>query len=117
MSPTAPFPCDPPPTPPTLVAATYAEGSSVTLTFDRPVNATSIAPGSVRVDDTALVSTFVSTGAVTVVSPETITVTLAEGEGYTGEGILLTATAATGIVAADGGAMWAGVEDVELPFP
>ena len=37
--------------------------------------------------------------------------------GFTGEGITLWATGATGIVAADGGAMWAGVTDVELPFP
>jgi hypothetical protein len=42
---------------------------------------------------------------------------LAEIGASMGPGVTLTANAGAGIIAADGGAPWAGVTDVELPFP
>ena len=38
-------------------------------------------------------------------------------EEYAGPGIVLSAAAGNGIVAADGGPAWPGAADVELPFP
>ena len=111
----------PTPTPPpaalTLVSASYAEGESVTLTFDRAVDAAGLDAPQVVVHDAAG-SGFVMVGAgvASVPSPQSVVIALAptdSAEGLT----VLDATAATGIVAVDDGGTWAGATGLELPFP
>ena len=48
---------------------------------------------------------------------EFVRVLLSGTEEYAGPGVVLTAAAGNGIVAADGGVAWAGVADLSLPFP
>ena len=101
-----------------LVAATYdAATPAVTLTFDRAVDAGGIVPTTVSVFDGNLSALVRNTAEVEVVSPETVTlVCIVDGE-FTGEGVTMSASGATGIVSALGGEPWAGCSDVGLPFP
>ena len=105
--------------PPVLVAASYEPGSWVDLTFGRPVDVTGVVPGALTVADGDDVGArFGGTGPVTQPGgPATVRVTLAALEPWATPGVRLTATAASGIVAAEGGAAWAGVTDVPLPLP
>jgi hypothetical protein len=116
-----PRPADPSPTPPpapapTLVAATCDESPSLTLTFDRPINVSAIDVARFRVDDGPLGFTYVGYDAPIVVNPTTVQILLTGTEEYTGPGVILTAAAGNGIAAAEGGAAWAGVANLALPF-
>ena len=110
-----------PPTPPiaapVLVAASCTEGPTLILSFDRPVDVAGLVPGLLRVDNGLLMYRYVGYQTPAVLDPQTIEVPLTGVEDYAGPGVTLTAAAGNGIVAADGGLAWAGVGDLELPFP
>ena len=106
-----------PPGAPTLVTAVCDESPSLTLVFDRPVDVSAIDVASFRVDIGVLGFTYVGFDAPIIVNPTTVQILLSGIEEYAGPGVILTAAAVNGIVAADGGEAWAGVTDLSLPFP
>ncbi|MBC7785463.1 MAG: hypothetical protein H7144_16645 [Burkholderiales bacterium] len=107
-----------PPAPLTLVAAVYSEVDlTITLTFDRAIDYTAFNGTQVQVfDPVDNNQQYLGTGGVIFMAADTIEVQLVSTGAYAGDYIHLDATAATGIVARDGGA-WAGVVDLVLPFP
>ena len=109
----------PAPAAPVLVAAAYdAEGRVLTLAFDRAVDVAAFDAGQVTVDDPlALGARLAGTAGTAAPGAAVVTVDLVETAPAAGDAVTLTATAANGVVAADGGAAWAGVTAVELPFP
>ena len=99
----------------TLVSAALLP-DSVRLTFDRAVDAAGLDGAAIAVDSYESGATYVGTNAFAQPGPATIEVTLEFASDYFGPGTLLTASSATGIVAADDGGAWAGVTGLELPF-
>jgi hypothetical protein len=102
-----------------LASATYdIETESVILTFDRAVDASAYDPAAITVQDGEFaVGLFVGSGPATVVNPTTIQVFLEQIGSPTVSDVELSATAASGIVAVDDGAAWAGVTGLALPWP
>ena len=102
-----------------LVAATYdTDDFSVTLVFDRAVDAAGLDAAAITVDDGEFAAgLFEGAGPATIVNPTTIKLFLEEIGGPTVNDVELTATATGGIVAVDDGGTWAGVTAVVLPFP
>ncbi len=102
-----------------LVAAEYEESVWVRLTFDRPIDISAMNGSAITVDDGPLSGTLwvglESPG--TLIGPATVQIELEPYDPSTSAATVLNATAATGIVAEDDGGAWAGVTDVELPFP
>jgi len=75
-------------------------------------------PAAITVQDGEFaVGLFVGSGPATVVNPTTIQVFLEQIGSPTVPDVELSATAGTGIVAADDGGTWAGVTALVLPFP
>src|SRR5688572_12809514 len=108
----------PPVTGPVLVSAQWDVGTMVlTLTFDRPVNATGLQPDTVVVVDGSAVTEYRCNGDVGQPTPESAEILVAEFGEFTGSGVAMTATEPTGIVAIDGGTQWGGVTNLALPFP
>ena len=109
----------PPVAPLMLVAATYdADGPKATLTFDRAVNVSAFEGSAINVNDpVSAAATFEGSGGAVLVSPAVIDVMLTPIDLPSGTVVTMSATALTGIVAADDGGTWAGVADLELPFP
>jgi hypothetical protein len=103
----------------TLVSASYdSDDFSVTLAFDRAVDASGLDAAAVTVDDGEFAAgRFVGSGPATVINPTTIKVFLEEVGGPTVPDVELSATAARGIVGVDDGGTWAGVTGLVLPFP
>ena len=101
------------------MSAEYQESTWVRLTFDRPIDIAGLVGSAIVVDDADLSATrWQGTAAATMVTAVTVQIELAEVETIVGgSGILLDATGGSGIVAVDDGGAWAGVSDVELPFP
>ena len=111
-----------PPAPPvalTLASASYdTDEFSVTLVFDRAVDAAGLDPAAITLQDGEFaVGSFVGSGPATPVNPTTIKVFLEEIGGPTASDVELTATASTGIVAVDDGGTWGGVTGLVLPYP
>jgi hypothetical protein len=100
----------------TLVAATYDPGTSVTLTFDRAISAAALDASQISVYDAAGTGWYYNGTGAGAVAGNSVTVTLLENESAEGP-TRVSATALTGIVAVDDGGTWAGVTDLELPFP
>jgi len=101
-----------------LVAATYEEVVSVSLTFDRPIDIAALAGGQITVDDGAVAGVlYAATGVATLTDPQTVRIELIEIGLSTGPGTRLTASAASGIAAVDDGGTWGGAADLSLPFP
>ena len=121
MSRTRPFPVSAPAPPLTLAAADLEfDGGGdrvLRLTFDRAIDVADLDGSQITVEDTAETGfIFAGTVAVALPTPQSVVVGLTptgSAEGPTD----VTATASTGIVAADDGGTWAGVTDLELPFP
>ena len=107
----------PPAAAPVLVSASFeASELLLTLVFDRAVTIGGAFEGtSVAVRDGD--NLFDGAGGVIQLDPVTITVGMVLQDVQPGTGTTLTATDATGIVAATGGAAWAGATDLELPYP
>jgi hypothetical protein len=106
-------------TPPALmlVGAAYdASLQTVTLTFGRAVDVSGFAPEQVSVIDGPNAQLFQATEIV-LDNPTTATVALTQVDTASGEEVLLDATAANGIVAVGDAEAWAGVTNLELPFP
>jgi hypothetical protein len=90
----------------------------LTLTFDRAIALVDFDGTAITVsEDVALGLLLDGVGAVTITSPNTVVVTMVEVGPATGPGVVLNATALSGIVAVDDGAAWAGVSALALPWP
>lgn len=105
----------PPAEPPVLVAVGYEPGVSVTLAFDRAIDAAAFVPGVLQVHDDAITGQIWNGTAWTPTDPQTIVVTLvAVGQSFL-PGTTLSVPPDNGITSADGTA-WAGVVGVAIPF-
>ncbi len=102
-----------------LVAAEYQEGVWVRLTFDRPIDISAMNGSAITVDDGPLSGTLWVGLEVsgTLIGPATVQIELEPYDPSSSAQTLLNAAAGTGIVAVGDAAAWAGVSDVELPFP
>src|SRR4051812_15638233 len=109
------------PTPPaalTLVAASYNHDVEpvVILSFDRAIDIGGFDGSQIIVEDGFdLGLKFRGTGGASLDDPQTVRVALVEDGDAGVPGTVLTAIAGAGIVAARGGAPWAGVADLGLP--
>jgi hypothetical protein len=106
-----------------LVAADFDAGAvpapTLTLSFDRAIDIAEVEPSQVSVDDgPSSGSIWVGgAGTPTLVDPQTVRVPMSEFSASASPATMLTATAASGIRAADDGGTWPGVTDLELPLP
>ncbi len=100
-----------------LVAAEFDPSVSVTLTFDRDIDITSLVASAVIVNDAPEAIAYRGDGPGTLLTPRKVVIALVEDGGQGGPVVTLTAGAGNGIVADDDGGTWAGVTDVALPFP
>jgi hypothetical protein len=90
----------------------------LTLTFDRAIALVDFDGAAITVsEDVALGLLLNGVGAVAITSPNTLVVTMVEVGPATGPGVVLNATALSGIVAMDDGGTWGGAVDLGLPFP
>src|SRR5688572_6915072 len=118
-----PRPTRRPPTPvaagPVLVSATFGGIAEPTLTlvFDRAIDVSGLALGELFVYDGPGGVEWGGSGVFEQPGPESLSMTMSEQAEFTGAGVTFTAAGGAGIVASDGGAAWAGVSDLELPFP
>ena len=108
----------PTPTALALVSATYASGTSLTLVFDRAVDAAGMDGNVIAVNDqpgTGL--RYTAIGAVSRPDPLTVVVGLVETGTPASADVTLDATPDTDIVAVDDGGTWPGGYSILLPFP
>ena len=110
----------PPPVALTLVsAALEGEGDLVLrLTFDRAIDLDALDASQVSVNDgggTGLA--YAGADVDDTPEPQAVVLTLAETGPAVPGTTTLSASSATGIVAADDGGTWAGVTALELPYP
>ena len=102
---------------PVLVAASCDESPTLTLVFDRPVDVSGMDVAAIRVDNGLLMFSYAGWQAPVLLDPTTVQVLLEGTTDYDGPGVILDAPGGAGIVAAEDGAAWAGVDDLALPFP
>jgi len=112
----------PTPTPPpaalVLVAAEFGEATWVRLAFDRAIDVAGLDGAQITIDDGPVTEfRWAATGAATLLGPAVVRIDVALVGPSTAPSTTLTATAASGIVAADDGGTWAGVTNLGLPFP
>ena len=101
-----------------LIAATYQEGESVTLTFNQAMDISAFDGEQVFLDDsTYTLRSYTATGGATLLSPTTMRAMLVDFENSQSQAVVLDAPATTGITAVNGGGTWAGVNNLYLPFP
>jgi hypothetical protein len=101
----------------TLVAAQYQDSTWVRLTFDRPIDIAGLDALAVLVDDGQFGAVLFEGSGGTLLTPATVEIPLTIIDASSAAGVLLSAGTNTGIVAVDDGGTWAGVSNVELPFP
>jgi hypothetical protein len=101
------------------VAAWYDSSEPwVYLKFDRAVHVDGFDAGQVTLlDGTQNAAQYVGGGPAVLIDSLTVQVTMEFVGPYAGDAVTVSATASTGIVAADDGAAWGGVTDLVLPFP
>jgi hypothetical protein len=101
-----------------LVAAWFDDTGFVTLAFDQAIDIAGLV-GSAIVVNAPIVTEweYVATGPAVLEDPSTVRISVVELAPASGDVVLLTAEADNGIVAAIGGAPWAGVSEVGLPYP
>ena len=112
----------PPPTPPppvlTLVSAVYEAGQYVALTFDRPIDFAGLDVAAVSVADGDVADyRYVGSGTPMEAGAATVEVLLNGVAAGADPGVRLTVGPGNGIVAADDGGTWPGVDGLSLPFP
>jgi hypothetical protein len=102
----------------TLVAASYdPEALTLLLTFNQNVSIGSFNGNAITVLDTDFNGwKYHGTGA-SLQTPSSVLISLVQFQSSTIDGVHLTATGASGIVAVNGGGTWAGVTNLSLPFP
>jgi hypothetical protein len=102
----------------TLVVATFDPGEAqVVLAFDRAIDIAALDGTQITIDDATSETLYDASGSAVLLTPASVRMDVnAIGESI-GAGTTLSATAANGIVAVDDGGTWAGVTDLELPFP
>ena len=101
----------------TLVRATYVSGTSLTLAFDRPIDVSALVGGVILVDDGPAGTQYEATLGAVLVDPQTVRLALIDLTGFAGPDVRLNAAAGNGIAPAGGGAAWAGVSNLLLPYP
>ena len=89
----------------------------LTLTFDRAVDVSGIAPGLLVIDDGPNGIAWGGTGVVEQPTALSVAVEMIEDAEFTGSGVSLTATGGAGIVSDGDDAPWAGVSGLALPWP
>ena len=101
-----------------LVSASYDDvGLTLALTFDRAIDASAFIPSQVRVNDGSFnMSLYGGIAPATLESPTQINVPLARLADAPLAPVTLSATALTGLTAADDGGTWAGVNEIGLPY-
>jgi hypothetical protein len=106
----------------TLVAADFDAAAvpapTLTLSFDRAIDIVDVDASQMTVDDGPSSGSVWQGGAgtPTLIDPQTLQVPMSEFSASGSPVTTLTATAASGIRAADDGGAWPGVTDLELPF-
>ena len=100
-----------------LVSAAYGDAGSVELTFGRAIEIGGIDVAAFFVDDGPIGFRYQGAGEPELLSPDTVRVTLTGIQEIEGPDVTMTVGAGNGVVAADDGGAWAGLTDVELPFP
>ena len=101
----------------TLVSASFdPDGPEVYLTFDRAIDIAAIVLAEFAVADGPDGHSLVGFEAAFLIAPDQVQVLMQITGAAAGDDVLLTAGAASGIVAVDDGGTWAGVSDVALPF-
>lgn len=101
----------------TLMAAEYdGATTSLLLTFDRPIDISALVGDRIVVEDMVLNEARFRVNSGVLETPVTLRAALGAFDLASEPGVHLTATAQTGIVAADDGGTWAGVSNVALPF-
>ena len=110
-----------PPAPLTLVEAEFTfvgPGATLRLEFDRAIVVALFDPAQITVEDPSGTGwAYVGTGVVDTPNPQTVVVEMGQTTEAAGSLDVMSATGATGIVAVDDGAAWAGVSNLELPYP
>jgi len=105
----------------TLLEASFlyvGPGAALTLVFDRAINLDGFVPSAITVQDPSGTGwAYVGTGVVDTPNAQTVVVEMGQTGSAEGTLDVLTATAATGIVAVDDGASWGGVTELGLPYP
>ena len=104
-----------------LAAAAFAfvgPGGALTLAFDRAIDLAGFDPSQITVQDPNNTGfAYAGTGVVDTPDPQTVVVEMGQTGSSIGALDVMSATGATGIVAIDDGAAWAGVTDLGLPWP
>ena len=102
---------------PVLVAGVFDAGAtSLTLTFDRAIDIAGMVPYQITVLDGPGGLEWGATPSVTQIGPATVEIMMIELYAFESVGVVMNATNETGIVAAVGGASWAGCAGLALPF-
>jgi hypothetical protein len=102
----------------TLVSAWFDDTGFVILGFDRAIDIAGLV-GSAIVVNAPIVTDFAyaATGPTALEDPATVRISVVEIGPASGDIDVLNAGAGNGIVAVDDATAWAGVSDLELPFP
>jgi hypothetical protein len=102
----------------TLVAAEYDPNAlTLLLTFNQDVNIGSFNGNAISVLDTDINGWKYHGTAASQPTPDSVLMGLTQFQSSTIDGVHLTASGATGIVAVNGGGTWSGVTMLSLPFP
>ena len=100
------------------MAAEYEEATWVQLTFDRAIDIGALVGSTIVVNDGAMSGArWEATGNATLMGPAIVRIEVADFASATGPATVLDAGAGNGIVAVDDGGAWAGVTELELPWP
>src|SRR5688572_10327382 len=93
-------------------------GATLRLAFDRAIDLSAFDPSQITVQDPLGTGfAFAGTGVVDTPDPQTVVVEMGQTVEAPGSSEVMSATGATGIVAIDDGAAWAGVTNLGLPYP
>ena len=98
-----------------LISATFNGTFTINLVFDRAIDVSGFNGPAITLIDGPDGLLWQGQNA-TLLSDVSVRISLTNTGGATGDDVLLTATAASGIVASDDGGTWSGCSDLVLPF-